>query len=136
MPSLPTNNSFHQFAPSDEQVLPHTLIKSFQMETLTLAQGNRGEGACYLVGPLACPELEIQPGPGVFAGARSPLPAAGGLEAVGGRPSQRRCPGKEGEAGASEERGARRWGPNQGKRLEYLGSGGLSQHSAVVPPGE
>ena len=38
---------------------------------------------CYLVGALACPGLEIQPEPGVLAGARSPLPAAGGLEAVG-----------------------------------------------------
>lgn len=38
----------------------------------------RGPG---LVGALACPGLEIQPEPGVLAGARSPLPAAGGLEA-------------------------------------------------------
>lgn len=37
MLSLPANNSFHQFVPSDQQVLPHTLIKGFQIETLTLA---------------------------------------------------------------------------------------------------
>lgn len=59
---------------------------------------------CYLVGALACPGLEIQPEPGVLAGARSPLPAAGGLEAVGRRPSQHRCPRYQGDAGASEER--------------------------------
>lgn len=89
--------AFIQLAPSDLQMLPlpNSHVKlSFQIVTLTLTKGT-GE-AFYLVVPLARPGLEIEPGPEVLAGARSPLPAAGGLEAVGRRPSQVGAPGRKG----------------------------------------
>lgn len=108
--------AFTQHAPSDLQMLPlpSSCVKlSLQIVTLTLAKGT-GE-AFYLVVPLARPGLVIEPGPGVLAGARSPLPAAGGLEAAGRRPSQGGAPRKEGEVGASEGKGDRKMGSEWGK---------------------
>lgn len=62
--------------------------------TPTLAEGTGGEGAGYLVVPLARPGLETGPGLVFLAeGALSPLPDAGALEAAGRRPSHR-CPGE------------------------------------------
>lgn len=77
--------------------------------------------------PLARPGLEIEPGPGVLARARSPLPAAGGLEAAGRRPSQGGAPRKAGEAEASEGKGGRKM------ESEWRKEGGVPGLRGPVP---
>lgn len=94
------------------------------METLTCLRDGRG-GGCVTWCRLACPGLEIQPEPGVLAGARSLLPAPLGAWRLWGEGSQHRCPNqvlvpqRRGEADRS----------NQGKEAGAWGSGGLSQRS-------
>lgn len=52
-----------------------------------LGRSHLGGGRSYLVVPLARPGLEIEPGPGILTGVRSPLPASASLVAARRRPS-------------------------------------------------
>lgn len=127
MLSLPANNSFHRFTPVISKCSPHTLIKGFQMETLTLPKG-LGGGGVLPGGALACPGLEIQPEPGSPGRARLSLSQLASLEAVGEGRVNTGAPDIKGMLVPWEERRQDRVRIRE-KEAEVPGLRGLSQRS-------